>query len=96
VRTDPGPTDPAASLTAALVRACRALAAAGRTEDAACIAADAWLSLRATRPTLAHRLDGAMHYIARLEQQGEPNANLADSAFHLDKAVTEPAEEATT
>jgi len=85
------PADPVDTLAAALVRACRALAAAGRTDDAARIAADGWLALRTTRPALALKLDGAMHYIARLEQRGERAA--ARAGAHHDPGSPLPQEE---
>lgn len=69
------PTDPAADLvdglTRVLVRAVRRLAEAGEPRDAGRIAAEGWKLLRADHQRQAMRLDGAMHHIARLEQQLE-------------------------
>lgn len=74
MRADRAAADPLEAVTAALVRACRALAAAGRADEAARAAADAWVVLREPRPALATKLDGAMHWIARMEQQQERHA----------------------
>lgn len=64
------------ALTRVLVRSCRALAEAGRPHAAGRLAADGWTVLRGAYPRQAQHLDGAMHYIARLESQldhiGEP------------------------
>ena len=57
------------ALTRALVRACRALAEAGRPHDAGRFAADGWVVVRGSHPRQAQRLDGVMHHAARLEQQ---------------------------
>lgn len=61
--------DLVAGLVRTLARSCRALAEAGRPQDAGRLAADGWVLLRHTRPELARRLDGTMHHAARLEQQ---------------------------
>lgn len=58
-------------LTRVIVRACRKLAEAGQPAEAGRLAAQAWAALRATHPDQARHLDGAMHHIARLEQQLE-------------------------
>ena len=63
--------DLAAGLVRTLTKACRALAEAGRPQDAGRLAADGWALLRHARPDLARRLDGTMHHVARLEQQLE-------------------------
>jgi uncharacterized protein (DUF2249 family) len=61
-------------LVRTLTKACRALAEAGRPQDAGRLAADAWVLVRHARPDLARRLDGTMHHVARLEQQLEATA----------------------
>jgi uncharacterized protein (DUF2249 family) len=70
--TGEGPErDPVDALTRVLVRACRALAEAGRPRDAGRLAADAWKVLRHDHVRQAQHLDGAMHHIARVEQRLE-------------------------
>ena len=54
-------------VTRALERACRALAQAGNPKRAGELAAEAWAAVRTVDPALAARLDGTMHYTARLE-----------------------------
>ncbi|MEO7122987.1 MAG: hypothetical protein ABI400_07715 [Lacisediminihabitans sp.] len=56
-------------LTRVLARACRALADAGQPRAAGKLAADGWVLLRETHVPQADRLDGTMHYTARLETQ---------------------------
>lgn len=55
------------ALARVLVRCCRALAEAGRPGEAGRLAADGWAVLRHAHPRQAQHLDGAMHYIARLD-----------------------------
>ena len=55
-----------------LVKALRALGNAGRPDAASRLAAKAWWALRTTRPREAERVNGAMHYLARLP--AEPDA----------------------
>jgi uncharacterized protein (DUF2249 family) len=59
------------ALTRVLVRACRALAEAGEPRRAGVLAADGWVAVRHTYARQAGHLDGAMHHIARLEEQHE-------------------------
>jgi len=56
-------------LARTLARACRALAEAGRPQDAGRLAADGWVLLRHRHPDQALRLDGTMHHVARVEQR---------------------------
>lgn len=63
------PTDVVEGLTRVLARACRALADAGQPRAAGKLAADGWVLLRETHVKQADRLDGTMHYTARLEAQ---------------------------
>lgn len=56
-------------LTRVLAKACRQLADAGQPRAAGKLAADGWVLLRETHPKQADRLDGTMHYTARLEAQ---------------------------
>jgi hypothetical protein len=55
------------ALTRVLVKACRALAKAGRPEEAGRLAAAGWSVVRSGHPRQAEHLDGAMHHIARLD-----------------------------
>lgn len=66
----PGRTDGADAdveeLLRALTRALRALGSAGEPDAASRIAALAWSGIRRSRPEVAERLNGTMHYLARL------------------------------
>ena len=64
---DADPTDVVDGLTRVLAKACRALADAGQPRAAGKLAADGWVLLRETHVKQADRLDGTMHYTARLE-----------------------------
>ncbi len=65
----PSDRDTVDTLTRVLVRACHALADAGQPHRAGLLAADAWVAVRHTHTRQAQHLEGAMHHIARLEQQ---------------------------
>lgn len=54
-------------LTRVLAKACRQLGDAGHPRDAGKLAAAGWALLREDHPKQAERLDGTMHYVARLE-----------------------------
>ena len=60
-------------VTRALERACRALAEAGNPQRAGQLAAEGWAALHTLEPALAARLDGTMHYTARLECRATPS-----------------------
>lgn len=64
--------DPLASTTDVLVRTLRALGQAGHPDAASRLAAKAWWALREVRPREAERINGAMHFLARLP--AEPGA----------------------
>ena len=49
----------------------RALGNAGRPDAASRLAAKAWWALRATGPREAERVNGVMHYLARLPMEPE-------------------------
>jgi hypothetical protein len=66
---DGDPTDVVDGLTRVLAKACRQLADAGQPRAAGKLAADGWVLLRESHPKQADRLDGTMHYTARLEAQ---------------------------
>ncbi|HET8928066.1 MAG TPA: hypothetical protein VFN24_09620 [Microbacterium sp.] len=54
------------ALLTALTRALRTLGEAGETDAASRIAARAWSEIRRTDPAGAERLNGTLHYLARL------------------------------
>jgi len=54
-----------------LVKTLRALGKAGHPDTANRLAARAWWTLREARPREAERVNGAMHYLARLPESGE-------------------------
>ncbi|MGH8889113.1 MAG: hypothetical protein ACRDV3_05040 [Acidothermaceae bacterium] len=58
--------DVLADTTELLVKALRALGAAGQPVAASKMAARAWWVLRDTSPREAERVNGVMHYLARL------------------------------
>lgn len=55
-------------LTSVLVRALRRLGELGEPEAANRLAADAYAALRHDEPRAAHRLNGLMHHLVRLER----------------------------
>lgn len=67
--SEPSTTSAIDALTRAFVRACRQLGKAGRPTDAMRIAAEGWSALWASHPDDAERINGVMHFLARLEQQ---------------------------
>lgn len=58
--------------TDVLVKSLRALGQAGHPDAASRLAAKAWWALREVRPREAERINGAMHFLARLP--AEPGA----------------------
>lgn len=54
------------------IRALRALGEAGRPDEASRIAAQGWSALRHSDPQTAERLNGTMHYLARLPGHSIP------------------------
>jgi uncharacterized protein (DUF2249 family) len=65
------------ALTRILARACRQLGNANHPSEAARLAAEGWSLLRHSYLKDAERLNGSMHYLARLEQQAEALARNA-------------------
>lgn len=65
------PQDTVDGLTRVLAKACRRLGEAGAPKEAAALAAQGWVLVRKSHPAQADRLDGAMHYLARLEAKLE-------------------------
>lgn len=61
--------DALAATVGHLTKALRALGHSGNPDAANRIAAQAWLALRDEHPRQAERLNGAMHYLARLPQR---------------------------
>jgi hypothetical protein len=68
VASTPAGTPPADSerLLRVLVRALRGLGEAGDPDQASRLAALAWSAVRHSNPSAAERLNGTMHYLARL------------------------------
>ncbi len=54
-----------------LVRSLRELGKAGRPDAASRLAAAAWRALRDVSPREAERLNGTLHYLARLPQEAD-------------------------
>lgn len=73
--TDPSPEIITAAVVDALTRilahTCRELGKAGHPSTASQLAAEGWSLLRDDYPDDAERLNGAMHYLSRLEQKLE-------------------------
>lgn len=61
-----------AGMTDLLIKAVRALGGAGEPEQASRLAGKAWWVLK-DWPRHAERVNGTMHYLARLEQDNEQN-----------------------
>lgn len=78
--------DATTDLTRVLGRALRALGEAGRPAHASRLAAAAWALLRRERPVEAERLNGLLHYLARLPDH-------TDAAPHDTKEITMTAED---
>lgn len=68
--TTPTPEHLIDELARMLTHALRELANAGQPTPANKIAGQAWASVRNVNPQAARRINGAMHYIARLEGEG--------------------------
>lgn len=64
-----GPDDALVPTVDVLLRTLRALGDAGQPDAANRLAARAWLALRDAHPRQAERVNGAMHYLARLPQE---------------------------
>jgi hypothetical protein len=73
--------------TDVLVKALRGLGQAGRPDAASRLAATAWWALRTQHPRQAERINGVMHYLARLPV--EPGAQPTEAP-----ALSTPLEEA--
>lgn len=61
--------DPLPATVDVLIKTLRTLGQKGYPDAANRLAAQAWLALRDTRPRQAERINGAMHYLARLPQE---------------------------
>ena len=83
----PTESDVVDALTRILVRACRALGAAGHPYEAGRLAADGWVAVRGAHPRQAQHLDGVMHHIARLED------HLATPSHSTGKETAVPTED---
>ena len=69
------PADPISETTDVLVRALRALGNAGQPDTASRLAARAWWILKSQHPREAERLNGILHYLARLPEQVDSGTN---------------------
>lgn len=79
--TDPTSVEAAlAGTTDVLVKALRALGQAGKPDAASRLAAKAWWALRDVSPREAERVNGAMHFLARLP--AEPGADPTEAPTH--------------
>lgn len=72
VRGRAGADPQTAALVDVLIRALRALGDAGRADYANRLAGQAWAAVRADRPRAADRINGLMHYLARLPADQAP------------------------
>lgn len=83
------PTDPSGTpaevqeanenLARILTRALRALGDAGDPQEAGRLGGQAWSAIRAVHPHAAQRINGMMHYLAKLEGEGGVgSADLSD------------------
>jgi len=77
------------ALTRILVHTCRELGKAGHPGTAAQLAAEGWSLLRDDYPDDAERLNGAMHFLSRLEQKLEAELRQAqmEAAMHTEDRV---------
>lgn len=73
----PAVEDTVVGTTDVLVKTLRALGRAGRPDAASRLAARAWWVLRDARPREAERINGVMHYLARLPEEPRPQATAA-------------------
>lgn len=71
--TDLGSSDELiTTLTRLLARGLRALGQAGQPHRASQLAASAWSALRHDQPADAERMNGLLHYLARLPAETDP------------------------
>jgi uncharacterized protein (DUF2249 family) len=77
------------ALTRILAHTCRELGKAGHPSTAAQLAAEGWSLLRDDYPDDAERLNGAMHFLSRLEQKLEAEQRQAqtEAAMHTEDRV---------
>ena len=75
------PDELVAELTAVLAKSLRALGNAGQPDEASRLGADGWSLLRHDHPREAEKINGTMHYLARLP--GSPSSGeLAQADSH--------------
>jgi len=82
--------DSVTALAELLVKAVRALGAAGRPVAASELAARAWWVLRDDRPREAEHVNGAMHYLARLPAESSTREESPMPADPILDVRTEP------
>ena len=83
--------DALAETTDVLVKALRALGQVGHPDVASRLAAKAWWALRGTRPREAARVNGAMHYLARLPVEPGALPTEAPATTRTSKPANKPA-----
>lgn len=75
-----------------IVRLLRLLGDAGEPAEAGRVAGQAWAALRRVHPHAAQRINGAMHYLAKLEGEGGVGSADASAVPVLRLARVRPAE----
>lgn len=74
------PAEPLVAITDVLIKTLRTLGQKGYPDAANRLAAQAWLALRDEHPRDAERINGAMHYLARLPETPAASAAAAPTA----------------
>jgi hypothetical protein len=69
-----------------LLKALRALGEAGRPDAASRLAAKAWWALHDVRPREAERINGAMHFLARLPAEAGSDPTEAPATASKEEA----------
>ncbi|HET8559671.1 MAG TPA: hypothetical protein VFL69_04055 [Marmoricola sp.] len=86
---EPPGGDPVSGTVDVLVKSLRALGQAGRPDAANRLAARAWWLLKEAHPREAERVNGAMHFLARLP--AEPGAPATAAPASTNTAAPTPA-----
>lgn len=77
--TEDSHDDELAATVGSLIKALRMIGQSGDPDTANRLAAQTWLALRDRRPREAERLNGAMHYLARLPQTAPTNSTASSN-----------------
>lgn len=75
-------------LVTLFTKALRALGKAGHADEAMRLGGQAWWALDATDPRAAERVNGTMHYLARLLENPQATDDAADDAADDDSGDT--------